>query len=95
MLTALATKAEDLLHSHLGDRPLLLHNVWDVASARIVEEAGFPVVATSSRAIAGVLGLFDNNSRDPNVIFDIIGQMARAVECPVTADLEAGYGLAP
>lgn len=95
MLTALATKADNLLHSHLGDRPLVLPNAWDVASARVLEEAGFPVVATSSQAFAGVLGFSDNNSSDPNVIFDLIGRMARAVECPVTADLEAGYGLAP
>lgn len=95
MLTVLAKKADDLLHSHLGNRPLVLPNIWDVASARIVEGAGFPVVATSSRAIAGVLGLSDDNSSDPNLIFDHIGRIASAVQCPVTADLEAGYGLVP
>jgi 2-methylisocitrate lyase-like PEP mutase family enzyme len=89
-----ASKADALFDAHRGLEPLVLPNIWDAASARIVEEAGFPVVATSSRAIAGVLGMQDDDSSDPDVIFDFVARIADSVACPVTADLEAGYGLA-
>lgn len=92
-MTSLERKADSLLTAHRGDRPLVLPNVWDVASARVVEEAGFPIVATSSRAIAAVFGLDDNDSSGADVIFDHLHRIAAAVDCPVTADLEAGYRL--
>lgn len=91
----LAAQADALLAAHHGSKPLVLPNVWDAASVRIVEEAGFPFIATSSRAVAGVLGTQDNDSSDPDVIFDFIGRITGAVSCPVTADLEAGYRLDP
>jgi 2-methylisocitrate lyase-like PEP mutase family enzyme len=93
--TPLTSRAQALLEAHRGLEPLVLPNIWDVASARIVEEAGFPVIATSSRAIAGVLGMGDDDSSDPDVIFDFVARIANSVSHPVTADLEAGYGLAP
>lgn len=87
--------AAALLAAHHAPEPLVLPNVWDAASARIVEEAGFPFIATSSRAVAGVLGTHDDDSSDPDVIFDFIARIAGAVSRPVTADLEAGYRLEP
>ena len=89
----LASKARALLDAHSAREPLVLPNVWDATSAQIVEGAGFPVIATSSRAIAGVLGTQDDDSSDPDLIFDFIARIAASVSCPVTADVEAGYGL--
>lgn len=91
----LAEAARLLLEAHHRDAPLLLANVWDVGSARVVEAAGFEFIATSSHAIADVLGETDGDSSNPRLIFDWTARIARAVSCPVTADLEAGYGLAP
>jgi 2-methylisocitrate lyase-like PEP mutase family enzyme len=91
----LARKAEQLRAAHHGETPLLLANVWDVASARAIEAAGFPFVATSSRAIAQVLGEADDDSSDPELVFSFIARIARAVSVPVTADLEAGFRLSP
>jgi len=93
--TTLVEKAQMLLDAHDGPMPLVLPNIWDVASAQIVAEAGFPIIATSSKAIAGVLGTRDDDSSDPDVIFKFIARIADSMSCPVTADLEAGYGLAP
>ncbi|MGH9047673.1 MAG: isocitrate lyase/PEP mutase family protein [Acidimicrobiales bacterium] len=91
----LAEKAERLLAAHHGESPLLLANVWDAASARSVEAAGFDFVATSSRAVAQVLGEADDDSSDPDLVLSFTERIARAVSVPVTADLEAGLGLAP
>ena len=90
----LAGRAAALLAAHEGDGALILPNAWDVASAKAVEAAGF-FVATSSNAIAAVIGERDDDSSRPEVIFDWIGRMARAVSVPLTADLQAGYGLPP
>jgi len=94
-VSTLAARADALLAAHRADAPLLLPNVWDVASAKVVEAAGFPVVATSSRAIAEVLGVADDDSSDPDLVFEHLGRLAASVDRPVTADLEAGYRLAP
>ncbi|TMA10156.1 MAG: isocitrate lyase/phosphoenolpyruvate mutase family protein, partial [Deltaproteobacteria bacterium] len=52
-------KADALRRLHAGPSILLFPNAWDVASARIVEQAGFPAVATSSAGVANVLGYPD------------------------------------
>lgn len=92
-MSELPAKAQLLLDAHHGERPLLLPNAWDVASATAVADAGFPVVATSSRAIAQLLGEADDDTSDPELIFAFTARIARAVNVPVTADLEAGFGL--
>lgn len=74
---------------------LLLPNAWDAASARIFEHAGFPAIGTTSGGIANARGLPDGEdiSRDAMVVE--IASIVRAVDRPVTADIEAGYGHAP
>jgi 2-methylisocitrate lyase-like PEP mutase family enzyme len=91
----LADKAALLRRLHHETRPLVLPNAWDVASARLVEKAGFPVVATSSGAITASLGYKDNNSMPVDEAFGAVARIARNVSVPVTADLEAGYHLSP
>jgi 2-methylisocitrate lyase-like PEP mutase family enzyme len=91
----LAALAETFLAAHHATSPLVLPNAWDVASARIVEAAGFGAVATSSHAVAEVLGGADDDSNDPDVVFPFLARIAAAVRVPVTADVEAGYRLSP
>src|SRR2546425_205057 len=85
-------KADLLRRLHQGPAPLVLPNAWDVASARIFEEAGFPAIATSSAGVAGSLGYPDRERIDRSVMADAIRRIAEAVRVPVTADVEAGYG---
>lgn len=91
----LSEHADALRRLHEGPRPLVLANAWDVVSARLVEGAGFPVVATSSGAIAATLGYHDNDSMPPDEAFGAIARIVRGVSVPVTADIEAGYELSP
>ena len=91
----LAERAEALRGLHAGPRPLVLPNAWDVASARLVVKARFPVVATSSGAVAATLGYEDNDSMPVDEAFGVIARITRSVSVPVTADVEAGYGLSP
>jgi 2-methylisocitrate lyase-like PEP mutase family enzyme len=88
-------KAETLRALHSAAEPLLLVNVWDIASARITEEAGFSAIATSSAGIAFARGFPDGQKIHPDLMMAAIAQIAQAVNVPVTADVEAGYGEAP
>ena len=87
-----AEKAARLLALHHSEAPLLLPNAWDVASARALEEMGFPAVATSSAAIANGLGYPDGECISQPEMLAAVARIAAAVQVPVTADLEAGYG---
>ena len=76
---ALAEQAEMLRRLHAGPRPLVLPNAWDVASARLVVKAGFPVVATSSGAITATLGYKDNDSVPVDEAFGVVARITRSV----------------
>src|SRR3954449_13607766 len=86
----------DLLRSlHRPGAPLLLPNVWDVATARAVVAARFPVVATTSGGVAATLGYEDHEGAPAGEMLAAAGRIARGVEVPVTVDAEAGYGMEP
>jgi 2-methylisocitrate lyase-like PEP mutase family enzyme len=90
-----AEKAEKLRKLHHGPRILALPNAWDVVSARILEEAGHPAIATSSAAVAFSLGYPDGQRISRGEMLDAVARITRAVRLPVTADLESGYGKTP
>jgi 2-methylisocitrate lyase-like PEP mutase family enzyme len=85
--------ARTLRSLHRRGAPLVLPNAWDVASARAVVDAGYPVVATSSAAVARALGYGDHEAMPADEAFGVVRRIASAVDVPVTADIEAGYGL--
>jgi 2-methylisocitrate lyase-like PEP mutase family enzyme len=76
-----------------GD-PLILPGPWDAASARALVDAGFPALATPSAGIAACLGYADG-STPADEMFAAVARITRAVDVPVSADVEDGYGLAP
>ncbi len=71
---------------------LLLPNVWDAASARIFEAAGFPAIGTTSAGIAYSRGFRDAQQISREEMVHEVAIITRAVDIPVTADIEAGYG---
>jgi 2-methylisocitrate lyase-like PEP mutase family enzyme len=88
-------EAAGLRALHVGGDPLVLANAWDAASARMVEEAGFAAVATSSNAIAATLGYEDGEAAPVEEMSGACGRIVGAVDLPVSIDFERGYGLAP
>lgn len=85
-------KAELFLRQHQRRPGLLLPNAWDVASARLFEEAGFPALGTTSAGIAFALGYPDGERMKREDMVQVVRRIAAAVQVPVTADIEAGYG---
>jgi 2-methylisocitrate lyase-like PEP mutase family enzyme len=93
--TDLASRCELLRSLHRPGDPLLLPNAWDVATARAVVAAGFPVVATTSGGVAATLGYEDHEGAPGQEMLATAARIAQAVEVPVTVDAEAGYGMEP
>lgn len=91
----MTTAAATLRALHVPGDPLILPNVWDAASARAVQEAGFPALATGSAAVAAVLGYEDGEGTPPAEMFAATARISRVATVPVTADVERGYGLKP
>ena len=88
-------KAELLRKLHSGPRLLVLPNAWDVASARVLEELGYPAIATTSAGVAFSLGYPDGQRISRDEMLEAVARIARAVRVPVTADMESGYGITP
>src|SRR6201991_2127464 len=93
--TELQSRCDRLRSLHRPGDPLLLPNVWDVASAKAVVAAGFPVVATTSAGVAAALGYEDHEGAPAGEMFAAAGRIARGVDVPVSVDAEGGYGMAP
>ncbi len=92
-MTTTTDRASALLRLHEDREILTLVNVWDVASARAVAAVpGTSALATASHGIAATYGFPDGQQIPVDLMLDMVGRIAAAVEVPVTADLEGGYG---
>ena len=92
-MTALADKATALLALHTAPEILVLANVWDVVSAKVVASTdGARALATASHSIASTFGYEDGEHIPLELHLDMVGRIVRAVDLPVTMDFEAGYG---
>lgn len=94
-MPTLAEKAQTLLALHQKGSQLVLPNAWDVASARVIEEASFPAIATTSSGVAFSLGYADGQKITRDEMLTVVARIAKGVNVPVTADVEAGYGPSP
>src|SRR2546425_12519032 len=88
-------KAQQFRALHEGPGMLVLPNAWDVIGARLIEEAGFPAIATSSAGVAWALGWPDGERISRGEMLAVVRRIALSVRIPVTADVEAGYGRTP
>ena len=86
-------KAQELLRLHQDPELLLVVNVWDVITARVVADTpGTRALATASHSIAAAYGYPDGEQIPRDLMIEAVGRIAAAVDLPVSADLEAGYG---
>jgi len=85
-------KAEDFRALHHGKRILILPNGWDVPSARLFEDAGFPAVATSSAGMLVSFGYPDGEVIGRDEFVSAVGRIARVLSVPLSADVVAGFG---
>lgn len=84
--------AERFSKLHQPGKPLILYNVWDAGSAKIVADAGAQAVATGSLSVAGAQGYEDGEALPLDFAVTNARHIASAVDIPVSIDLETGYG---
>ncbi|MGZ0150823.1 isocitrate lyase/PEP mutase family protein [Kribbella sp. WER1] len=72
--------------------PLVLPNAWDAGSARAIAAAGAQAIATTSAGVAWAYGVDDAGGLDLATAVATVRAICAAVDVPVTADVEAGYG---
>ena len=89
----LSDKAATFLKLHTDPELLVLVNVWDAVSAKVVADSpGCRALATASHSIAASHGYPDGEKIPLDLMIDTIGRIVAAVDLPVSADLESGYG---
>jgi len=85
-------KAQDFRGLHHGKRILTLPNAWDVPSARVFENEGFPAVATSSAGLMVSLGYPDGEVIHRDEFVSAIRRIGRVLSIPLSVDIVAGFG---
>src|SRR5206468_4936749 len=88
-------RAQQFLELHRGPQILILPNVWDAASARVVEAEGFPALATSSAGLANALGYRDGERIPLDDLLWMVRRITRVVQAPVSVDFESGFAKTP
>ncbi|MFJ1975448.1 isocitrate lyase/phosphoenolpyruvate mutase family protein [Streptomyces sp. NPDC087903] len=79
---------------HHADRPLLLPNAWDFASAAALAAAGFDAIGTTSLGVAVAHGLPDAAGLARAETLALARRLVR-LPCPITVDIEAGFSTDP
>src|SRR5207247_10267835 len=87
--------ADRLRALHKTPPIFVIPNAWDAASARVFEAEGFPAIATTSAGVAAALGFPDGGAVPAREMIEAVSRIARAVEVPVGADIEAAYAGTP
>ena len=90
-MTARSDGVATFLALHRPGAGFILPNAWDGGSARMLEQCGFPVIATTSAGIAFSRGRPDAGMSGPEML-EAVARIVEVVDCPVSADLESGYG---
>jgi 2-methylisocitrate lyase-like PEP mutase family enzyme len=92
MLRSQKDKAQDFRELHHGKKILILPNAWDVPSARVFENEGFPAVATSSAGLMVSFGYPDGEVMGRDEFVSVVERIARVLSVPLSVDIVAGYG---
>jgi len=86
-------KADQFKALHEAEGTFLMPNAWDAGSAILLAQAGFKAIGTTSAGIAFSKGLPDyTNAFSRNDNMTAINQISSAIDLPVSADTESGYG---
>jgi len=88
-------RANILRSLHIKGDPLVLFNIWDAGSARVVEEAGARALATGSWAVAASHGYSDGEELPLDLVLGNLRRIMEVVSLPVSVDIEGGYGKSP
>jgi len=89
------THAQTFRELHVPGKMLLLANVWDAGSARLIESCGAAAIATTSAGLAWSRGYPDGDLLPSRVLAAAIAEITRVLSVPLSADVEGGYSADP
>ncbi|QGU06921.1 Carboxyvinyl-carboxyphosphonate phosphorylmutase [Corynebacterium occultum] len=87
--------ARQFAQAHASGEMLVLPTVWDTWSAGVAADAGFKGLTIGSHPVADAIGSSDGENMDLGDYLQQIRRIVDAVDLPVSADVESGYGLEP
>lgn len=90
-----AQKALKFTEMHQPGDPLVLYNIWDAGSAKVIEEAGARAVATGSWSVAAAQGFDDGEKLPLEIALMTARRICQTVDLPVTLDFEGAYAVGP
>lgn len=85
------SKGKVLHDLHHNGKLLILPNVWESLGAAMLEDIGYPAIATASGATAFSNGYQDGEKLPFNDLLNILQRIVSSVNVPVTVDIENGY----
>lgn len=88
-------RAETFARLHMPGSPVVLFNIWDPGSARVVARSGAKALATGSWSVAAAFGFEDGEGLPLDLALENLRRIVAAVDLPVTLDFEGGYGTTP
>jgi 2-methylisocitrate lyase-like PEP mutase family enzyme len=89
-----AERAADFVTLHAASGAFVAPNPWDPGSARILAGLGFKALTTTSSGYARSIGVTDHKAGRDSVLAHVRA-IAAAVDLPISADLENGFGREP
>ena len=84
--------AEIFSQLHIKGNPIVLFNIWDAGTAKVVANTGAKAIATGSWSVATAHGYGDGQALPFELVLENLARIVASVSLPVTIDLEAGYG---
>ena len=94
-MTTQKEKAEIFRSLHVKGSPVIIFNIWDVGSARAVEQAGAKALGTGSWSVAAANGFDDGEALPLDLALANIERIVNSVALPVSLDFEGGYAVDP
>lgn len=92
-MTTQSEKARTFAALHQRGNPLVIYNIWDAGSAKTIEAAGAPAVATGSHPVASAMGYADGQVIPLETVLMIVRRIVACVSVPVSVDFEGAYAL--
>lgn len=90
-----ADKAKAFAGMHKKGEPVVLYNIWDAGSAKVLADAGAKAVATGSAPLASAQGYPDGQKIPLEMLLTIARRIVETVDVPVSIDFEGAYAVEP
>ena len=90
-----ADKARTFAVLHQPGKPLVIYNIWDAGSAKTIEAAGAPALATGSNPVAGAMGYADGQIIPLDTVLIVVARIVACVSVPLSVDFEGAYAADP